>query len=151
MEPLATMPNAIDSPRNVCNKTTSWLNASSVFDIKNNGAYKPNDAIDEHMINIRTVDDLNGVKSRNGGFGVRIWVFFSLTCKKIKTKIANIKGYKFKVIFSSHNNYKRTFIYVNRKTGANLVFLLGECVIELFHTHLVPNRKQMLNKMLEMG
>lgn len=36
------------------------------------------------MINIRTVDDLNGEKSKNGGFGVRICVFFSFTCNEIE-------------------------------------------------------------------
>lgn len=87
------MPNAIESPRNVCNKTKSLSGGSCALpsgmlrsfgtccDIKNSGAYEPNDAIDEHMINIRTVDDLNGEKSINGGFGVRICVFFSFTFK----------------------------------------------------------------------
>lgn len=32
----------------------------------------PNAATDDDSISIRTVDDLNGEKSMNGGFGVRI-------------------------------------------------------------------------------
>lgn len=32
-------------------------------------------------MNTRTVDDLNSEKSMNGGFGVRMCVFFSFTCE----------------------------------------------------------------------
>jgi hypothetical protein len=36
-------------------------------------------ATEAMIISIRTVDDLIGEKSMNGGFGAWIWVFFSFT------------------------------------------------------------------------
>jgi hypothetical protein len=44
------------------------------------GVYIPMPATAAMIISIRTVDDLIGDKSINGGFGAWIWVFFSFTC-----------------------------------------------------------------------
>lgn len=40
----------------------------------------PRAATEADMDSMRTEDDFSGVKSRNGGFGVRTCVFFSFTC-----------------------------------------------------------------------
>lgn len=56
----------------------------------------PNDATVDTMMNIRTVDDFSGAKSINGGFGVRMCVFFSLTCGwRGKMKLLKIVGFVF--------------------------------------------------------
>lgn len=40
----------------------------------------PNAATAAEIDSIRTEVSFSGLKSRNGGFGVRTWVFFSFTC-----------------------------------------------------------------------
>lgn len=54
----------------------------------------PKDDTDENIMNIRTVDDLNSEKSMNGGFGVRMCVFFSFTCEIEKQRYKTFKGWE---------------------------------------------------------